>query len=102
MDSSSPMSSSTGSTSKNSEHSSLTLEDELHGAMIAGHRLGMKGAVSMARSGRLRLSPLPSERNEYPYDAKLRPLRGTLLIWRAWYREKFGDHSTTDEAPDGR
>jgi len=99
-----------GSTSRRSGSSSLENElnelenelNELHGAMLLGHKLGAKMAVSMMRSGSLRLSPLPFERNEYPYDAKLRPLRATLLIWRAWFRETFNDHSTTDEAPDGR
>lgn len=56
--------------------------------MIKGMNLGMEMAVSHARGGRLRLSPLPFEQGEHPYTIKLRPFRATALIWKSWFMEK--------------
>lgn len=66
---------------------SSAAKDERLEPLLAGQRLGMDQAVQMMRGGRLRLSPLAWERDKYPHNAKLRPVKATVLIWKAWWRE---------------
>jgi hypothetical protein len=50
-------------------------------------RHGMDVAINMMRAGNLRLAALPYEKDVYPRDNKIRPIKATKLVWRAWWRE---------------
>ena len=59
-----------------------------HEDAIAGCKLGMDMAVSMAREGNLRLAALPFEKGEFPHKNPIRPWKITKTAWTAWWREK--------------
>jgi len=59
-------------------------------AMGKGVKIGLDWGVSFARAGGLRLWALPHEKGEPPFDLPIRPVRATISIWRAWWRERRG------------
>lgn len=56
--------------------------------LAKGAEIGSKMMVALARGGSLRLDPLPFERGQYPYTTRLRPVKATILIWKAWWAER--------------
>lgn len=57
--------------------------------LVVGVQLGMDMAIAMVRDGRLRLIPLPWEKEKkHPYTGSLHPWKITKLAWRSWWREK--------------
>lgn len=59
-----------------------------HEIAIRFYELGMDTAIAMMREGNLRLAALPFERNKYPRQRSIRPIKATILVWKAWLRER--------------
>lgn len=68
------------------ERKQATFDDGLE----LGAELATKMLISMARSGWVRISPLPFEEGEWPYTSKLRPWQITKTAWKSWFYEKTG------------
>lgn len=55
---------------------------------MKGMRHGMDVAVNFMRVGNLRIAALPFEKDEYPYDTPIRPLKGVMLVLKSWWKER--------------